>query len=168
MMISYGAHYAMSCLKRILLRKEILFILKILLILSIFSSSDFAHSSGLVQQKPDTPPVVEKITDKVYRVGKAIVDTEARTVTCPGEINMDEGAIEYLAVAPGGKLHESLLRVDVRASAFAGGFVIAGTGAEERPANAGREQNAGGRSGPRCGCAGATGQATHRKCGRNR
>ena len=27
---------------------------------------------------------------------------------------MDQGAIEYLAVAPHGKLHESLLRVDVR------------------------------------------------------
>ena len=42
------------------------------------------------------------------------MDTQARTVTCKGVINMDEGAIEYLAVAPGGKTHESLLRVDVR------------------------------------------------------
>jgi hypothetical protein len=47
-------------------------------------------------------------------VGAATVDTLARTVTCRGEINMDSGPIEYLAVAPRGKLHESLLRVDVR------------------------------------------------------
>ena len=47
-------------------------------------------------------------------MGKALVDTRARTVTCPGRINMDEGAIEYLAVAPRGKTHESLLLIDAR------------------------------------------------------
>jgi hypothetical protein len=57
---------------------------------------------------------VERITENVYRIGAVIVDTQARTVTCKGVVNMDEGAIEYLAVAPGGKTHESLLRVDVR------------------------------------------------------
>jgi hypothetical protein len=60
------------------------------------------------------PPAIEQITEHTFRVGAALVDTKERTVTCPGEINMDEGAIEYLAVAPGGKTHESLLRVDVR------------------------------------------------------
>ena len=35
-------------------------------------------------------------------------------MTCRGKINMDAGAIEYLAVAPGGKTHESLLLVDMR------------------------------------------------------
>ena len=54
------------------------------------------------------------MTENLYRVGKAVVDTQARTVTCPGQINMDTGAIEYLAVAPRGKTHESLLLVDVR------------------------------------------------------
>ena len=70
------------------------------------------------QQKPkksdNRPPQIEKITEHTFRVGKALVDTQARTLTCNGEINMDEGAIEYLAVAPGGKTHESLLRIDVR------------------------------------------------------
>lgn len=60
------------------------------------------------------PSPVEKITDHVYRVGKAIVDTQAHTVTCRAEVNMDRGSIEYLAVAPGGKTHESLLQVFVR------------------------------------------------------
>jgi len=64
--------------------------------------------------KAEKPPQVEKITENVYRVGAVTVDTLARTVTCKGVINMDEGAIEYLAVAPGGKTHESLLRIDVR------------------------------------------------------
>ncbi len=64
--------------------------------------------------KAQKPPMVERITDNVYRIGAVIVDTRARTVTCKGVINMDEGAIEYLAVAPHGKTHESLLRIDVR------------------------------------------------------
>ena len=64
--------------------------------------------------KAQAPPQVERITDNVYRIGAATVDIQARTVTCKGVINMDDGAIEYLAVAPGGKTHESLLRIDVR------------------------------------------------------
>lgn len=64
--------------------------------------------------KPERPPAIEQITEHTFRVGAALVDTRERIVTCPGEINMDEGAIEYLAVAPGGKTHESLLRIDVR------------------------------------------------------
>ena len=59
-------------------------------------------------------PVAERITENVYRVGKATIDMAARTVTCQGEINMDSGPIEYLAVAPLGKTHESLLKVEVR------------------------------------------------------
>jgi hypothetical protein len=65
-------------------------------------------------KKRERPPVAERITDNVYRIGSATVDLKARTVTCTGEINMDRGAIEYLAVAPGGKTHESLLLVRVR------------------------------------------------------
>ena len=64
--------------------------------------------------RTERPPAIEQITEHTFRVGAALVDTWERTVTCPGEINMDEGAIEYLAVAPGGKTHESLLRIDVR------------------------------------------------------
>lgn len=62
----------------------------------------------------EKPPVAEKITENVYRIGSATVDIAAKTVVCPGEINMDKGAIEYLAVAPGGKTHESLLTIRVR------------------------------------------------------
>ena len=56
----------------------------------------------------------EKITENTFRVGSSIIDIKARTITCPGEINMTEGSIEYLAVAAGGKTHESLLRLRVR------------------------------------------------------
>lgn len=73
-------------------------------------------SPGLNAQKipAEQPKQVERITDHLYRLGKVMIDTQARTVTCSGVVNMQEGAIEYLAVAPGGKLHESLLRLDVQ------------------------------------------------------
>ncbi len=65
-------------------------------------------------KRKEKPPVAEKITENVYRVGSVVIDMAAKTVTCPGEINMDRGTIEYLAVAPGGKTHESLLTLRVR------------------------------------------------------
>jgi hypothetical protein len=68
---------------------------------------------GGVAHARQTAPV-ERITDHLVRIGKLLVDTQARTITCPAEINMDSGSVEYLAVAPQGKTHESLLRVDVR------------------------------------------------------
>jgi hypothetical protein len=92
----------------------------ILAILSLVSAgSGFAgQKSGAISKKkpPDSsrPPAIEQITEHSFRVGAALIDTKERTVICPGEINMDEGAIEYLAVSPGGKTHESLLRIDVR------------------------------------------------------
>ncbi|HEV2471337.1 MAG TPA: YdjY domain-containing protein [Chthonomonadales bacterium] len=64
--------------------------------------------------RPQQVAPVEKITDSVYLVGKAMVDTKARTVTCNGAINMREGPVEYLAVTPLGKTYESVLRIDVR------------------------------------------------------
>lgn len=73
-----------------------------------------AGGKAAAPAKSSRPPAIEQITEHTYRVGAALVDTKDRTITCPGEINMDEGAIEYLAVAPGGKTHESLLRIDVR------------------------------------------------------
>ncbi len=66
------------------------------------------------RKKTPPPSVVEKITESVYRIGNVTLDTEARTITCTGEINMDSGSVEYLAVAPKGKTHESLLLIRVR------------------------------------------------------
>ena len=85
--------------------------LALALFCSLYAPGFFAQGAKKPAEKP---PPIERITEHVYRIGTAIVDTEARTVTCNGEINMDDGPIEYLAVAPKGKLHESLLRIDVR------------------------------------------------------
>jgi hypothetical protein len=89
---------------------------KILLILLILSKNSVPSclAQGTGKAGKQAAPAVERVTENLYRVGKAVVDTQARTVTCPGQINMDTGSIEYLAVAPRGKTHESLLLVDVR------------------------------------------------------
>ncbi len=64
--------------------------------------------------QPELPPDAVKIGEDLYRVGKVTVDLKAGTATTSGKINMRRGIVEYLAVAPGGKTHESLLTVDVR------------------------------------------------------
>lgn len=58
-------------------------------------------------------PEAEKITEHVYRIGRAVLDMKARAVTCEGKVNMRKGVIEYLAVTPEGKRHESVLVLDV-------------------------------------------------------
>jgi hypothetical protein len=59
------------------------------------------------------PPEAEKITENVYRIGQVVLDTKARTVTCDGQVNMRKGMIEYLAVTPDGKRHESALVLEL-------------------------------------------------------
>ena len=85
-----------------------------LLCATLFGLSPALLAAQKAESRDAAPPVLEKITERMYRVGGVLIDTTARTVTCPGVINMDQGAIEYLAVAPNGKLHESLLRLDIR------------------------------------------------------
>jgi hypothetical protein len=58
-------------------------------------------------------PPIEKIDDNVYKIGNLVVDGNTREVTMPGWINMSEGLVELLACAPGGKVHESVVVVDV-------------------------------------------------------
>jgi hypothetical protein len=62
----------------------------------------------------DPPPEAEKIGEDLYRVGSVTVDLKAKTAACRGKFNMRRGTVEYLAVAPRGKRHESVLSLDVR------------------------------------------------------
>ncbi len=82
--------------------------------------------SARSQDAPNLPDEAEKIGDDRYRLGKVVVDLKARTVTCPGSVNMDRQLVEYLAVAPGGKLHESVLSVDVRPLHLQLGLILLG------------------------------------------
>lgn len=63
------------------------------------------------------PQIVKKVGPDLFELGTTTLDLKTRRVTVPGRINMVNGIIEYLAVMDKrGKLHESLLALDVQPS----------------------------------------------------
>jgi len=57
---------------------------------------------------------IRKIGPSLYQLGNVVLNVEARSVRCPGRVNMDQGGpIELLACLPRGKTHESVLTLDV-------------------------------------------------------
>ncbi len=61
-----------------------------------------------------SPPVFEKIAPSTFRLGTIHIDLTKSQVEFPARINMTEGLLEYLLVAEGGKIHESLLITSVQ------------------------------------------------------
>lgn len=57
--------------------------------------------------------VLQKLEDGRYRIGNAILDRQAGSVTIQGKVNMQEGLIEVFACTHRGKLHEAALELDV-------------------------------------------------------
>jgi len=72
------------------------------------------------------PAEAEQIGDGLYRIGKVKVDLNTHTLTCAGKVNMQRGTIEYLAVAPEGKIHESVLTLNVRPLHLQVGLILMG------------------------------------------
>lgn len=60
----------------------------------------------------------------MYQIGQAIVNMNSRELKVHGWINMSEGLVEYLAVSPRGKLHESILALDVEPMHFQVGLIL--------------------------------------------
>ena len=56
---------------------------------------------------------VQRLEDGRLQVGRIIIDRQQGTMFVPGRVNQTEGIIEYMAVGPRGKLHESVLMLDV-------------------------------------------------------
>jgi hypothetical protein len=59
-------------------------------------------------------------------IGKVRVDPQQRTVTAPGWVNLESGAIELLACGPGGKTHESVFVLDVNPLDLQTGLLLLG------------------------------------------
>lgn len=55
-----------------------------------------------------------KLSDHEYKLSNLVIDTDLKEISIPGKINMQKGLIEVFACSPGGKLHESLIVLDVR------------------------------------------------------
>jgi hypothetical protein len=102
-----------------------------LVFLFLFPVSCFLFPTFSLHPKPselpdkDKPPIVE-LEKGVYQVGNVKVDKNKREVTVPGEINLIQGMIEFLACAKGGKLHESVLLLDVEPLHLQLGLILIG------------------------------------------
>jgi hypothetical protein len=58
-------------------------------------------------------PEIVKISENIFKIGNAVLDTSKGVLTVSGWINMNEGMVELLACGPKGKLHESVLVLDI-------------------------------------------------------
>ena len=62
---------------------------------------------------PSTLPAIKKISKGIFSLGNITVNKPEGFVSINGEVNMDEGLVEYLACGSRGKLHESVLKLNV-------------------------------------------------------
>ena len=69
--------------------------------------------TGPVSEQETREPAIEPLGEDRYKIGSVLLDRPAGEIRFPGAIAIREGALEYLACAPNGKLYESLLRADV-------------------------------------------------------
>jgi hypothetical protein len=57
-------------------------------------------------------PSIRIIKEGILSVDNILVNKKAGAVTMTGEVNMQDGLVEYLACGKQGKLHESVLKID--------------------------------------------------------
>lgn len=69
---------------------------------------------------------ITKVSEGVYKIGKVVVDQKKREVRLEGVVNMQQGLVEYLAVADRGKLHESVLLLDAEPIHLQLGLILLG------------------------------------------
>lgn len=84
-----------------------------------------APASPVVAVEPPTPPagdpppgesakpMVVDLGAGRFSIGALTFDSHTREITIPAAVNMREGAVEYLLVSRGGKVHESVFVTDV-------------------------------------------------------
>lgn len=71
-----------------------------------------AWNDGPDQDTPEVP-LIRKMSEGVFLLGDITINKLKGTVTVKGEVNMDEGLVEYFVVGPRGKLHESVFKLHV-------------------------------------------------------
>jgi len=59
-------------------------------------------------------PAMVKVGDDLYKLGNIDLDLKSKTITMYGKVNMSYGLIELLACTKTGKVHESVLVMDVQ------------------------------------------------------
>ena len=82
--------------------------------LSTFAGPVSSASKELTKEQAAalTNSPLKQISKDIFEIGKVRLDKARRTVSFPAVVNMQEGLMEYVLVAEGGKLHESVLVTD--------------------------------------------------------
>ena len=96
-----------------------------------------ARAVVLGRASPDS--VVERAPDGSLSVGVVTISADRRSLSVPGRVNQREGIVEYFAVGPKGKTHESVLVLDVDPTHLMVGCLVLGLD----PAPLAEQQDAG-------------------------
>jgi len=79
------------------------------------------------EPRADLPiPAMRELAPGVFEIGSMRLDKNAGTLTLPGKVNMDNGALEYLICTAKGPTHESLLVTEVQPSDVHFGMLLLG------------------------------------------
>lgn len=78
-------------------------------------------------------PLVERVGDGVFRIGKVTLDKKQRHLSFPATVNQTRGLLEYILVRTGGKTHESLLRTDAEPYDIQLAFLLLNLSGTDRP-----------------------------------
>jgi len=84
---------------------------------------------SLVAEEPRADaaiPAMRELGSGVFEIGLMRLDKNAGTLTLPGKLNMDDGALEYLICTPKGPTHESLLVTEVQPGDVHFGMLLLG------------------------------------------
>jgi len=87
---------------------------------AVFSAAFLLPPGAPAQQAADSvgaadtsSSAIVRVGEDLYKIGNVLLDSRSREITVPGTVNMEKGLIELVACGPGGKLHESVLVLDV-------------------------------------------------------
>ena len=77
------------------------------ILLLIISNLSFSQVTDTIESP------ITKIDSNKYKLGNLIIDKDVNEIVIPGKINMQKGMVEVFACSPGGKLHESIIELDI-------------------------------------------------------
>lgn len=60
-------------------------------------------------------PMVLDLGGGCFSIGRVLFDSKSRTITIPAEVNMLDGAVEYILVGDKGKIHEAIFTTQAEA-----------------------------------------------------
>ena len=71
-------------------------------------------------------PQIERLDEARLKLGALLINRKSQEVTLPAKVNLTRGILEYYAVSSNGKLHESILELDVEPSHLHLAMILAG------------------------------------------